>query len=1053
MALVLRRNPSNKVKIITTLIAVFALVAQPMYGMVQMQVAEALSLSVDPVSHTLEGGQTGLSNIAPSSHGELQLSFNYDIQKLDAQAGDWLGYGVRLADGSELEVDRLKGVSGDTDGEVGAVDKAIPVSKDNPLVAIYFKNNGNNTRENDDTAIIANIAVTRSEPEVKLELKPELVAENFNTVDDNSYKGVSVGFNAKNFKNISDVTVTMERAAEGSVAMKGTEALFELIESGAQEGKFTAPFVIQPNNYDSSNDIYWAVEPAVWTPESIPTSVTIKITAENGNPEVSNSPFLQNTASHPTYQSLLPPDTTAPTVQLDYPSHNSYVSGKITVEGSVEDDVKLSHYNLSIYPGEPKLDFSNGKTHSDKRRNKDAGWEEKGTLYTSGRNETVDRELDTTKLDDGGKYTIRLAARDAAGNGPDNGGSKAVYTVDITVDNTAPTMKLHLGENGGVIGSGSIINNTGKDIRIEKENTAKYYVTRPDGTSWHGGKKDADYRGGKLGVNHVFNQDGKYKFFVEDEAGNKSNDYTIIIDTQGPGLKVDDIPTLVGGKFNISGTAKDASGIRHNSEGDSSKGSPHVRITLYKIGADGFSMRDEQGNLITDSRTAVVKSDGTWSLEINRKTDSFLAGHDKFKANVKVYDNTGTNYSDANYSAKEVRFTVDHDVPELALKLSPSTGPVSFERDGVVRVAYGAENENLKSYSLTINGREVAKGGASVTDVYEWSLENEKSGDYTVVLTAEDEAGNVETTMKTITVDNTVPTVALPRSIGVVFGNTLNVAVDDVSDSYSYWVSSQDSKRLIEGLSHNSNLAIDVNGWKSGTYKLNAQATDEAGNKSEVKTVDFYVDHTAPVVRITSITPTQPSANSLVTLQGTATDNTAVTSLMIKVGSGAPVDITDRLNPDGTWSYATDALVEGTYTFIVTAYDGLQNNSGSDEIFPGLYVGSYAQPLSERLSSRDIPTAPTSSLVSAFAPEAVVEASDEETAAPDILGSESTRAPISDTAAIAATPQGWKIFGLGWYWIFLMALAAIVAVWGLLAARRRRLAADGAEAPFVNRRG
>src|SRR3990167_4984932 len=49
MALQLRRSTSMRVRLMTTLIAAFALIAQPMYGLVASQVANAASANIDNV--------------------------------------------------------------------------------------------------------------------------------------------------------------------------------------------------------------------------------------------------------------------------------------------------------------------------------------------------------------------------------------------------------------------------------------------------------------------------------------------------------------------------------------------------------------------------------------------------------------------------------------------------------------------------------------------------------------------------------------------------------------------------------------------------------------------------------------------------------------------------------------------------------------------------------------------------------------------------------------------------------------------------------------------
>ena len=66
-----------------------------------------------------------------------------------------------------------------------------------------------------------------------------------------------------------------------------------------------------------------------------------------------------------------PPDTTSPVVNIALPTDSSILNGLADLVGSVTDNVKLSHYNFSLYPG--TTDLSDGNTHSGDRLN-DSRW-------------------------------------------------------------------------------------------------------------------------------------------------------------------------------------------------------------------------------------------------------------------------------------------------------------------------------------------------------------------------------------------------------------------------------------------------------------------------------------------------------------------------------------------------------------------------------------------------------------------------------------------------------------------------------------------------------
>ena len=120
-------------------------------------------------------------------------------------------------------------------------------------------------------------------------------------------------------------------------------------------------------------------------------------------------------------------DVTAPVVTIESPTDGNFVDGTVDIYGTIVEDYELSHYNISVYPGDVDfMDFS-------KRL-------EQETVYLSS---SFDNQLiyqwDTTVYDDG-EYLIRLAARDKAGNrdisgDPYSGGDDSQHVITVIVDN------------------------------------------------------------------------------------------------------------------------------------------------------------------------------------------------------------------------------------------------------------------------------------------------------------------------------------------------------------------------------------------------------------------------------------------------------------------------------------------------------------------------------------------------------------------------------------------------------------------------------------------
>jgi hypothetical protein len=165
---------------------------------------------------------------------------------------------------------------------------------------------------------------------------PTLNGENFNTVQDSTYTGISVGFDAKNFGTVSAVTVDMERADGSHVIKRGDQGLFDLLSDKTAATQATAPFVIKEGTYhqatdvDGNGNLYWQVSPAeAWSADTMPVSVTITVTDEHGPVSVTiPGPLSQGAPSWPAYSDLVAPD--APVITGFTQNGNALACGALT---------------------------------------------------------------------------------------------------------------------------------------------------------------------------------------------------------------------------------------------------------------------------------------------------------------------------------------------------------------------------------------------------------------------------------------------------------------------------------------------------------------------------------------------------------------------------------------------------------------------------------------------------------------------------------------------------------------------------------------------------
>ncbi|KUK79504.1 MAG: Thrombospondin type 3 repeat family, partial [Microgenomates bacterium 39_7] len=139
-------------------------------------------------------------------------------------------------------------------------------------------------------------------------------------------------------------------------------------------------------------------------------------------------------------------DNEAPLVAITSPSENDWLRDSVDILGTVTDNIELSHYNISVYPGDADyMDFSKRLLQNTEYLKE--GFSTENLLLTW---DTADGNFED------GEYLIRLAARDAAGNrdlnNSESGNTSSQHVITVLVDNTAPfstisTYELNNGES------------------------------------------------------------------------------------------------------------------------------------------------------------------------------------------------------------------------------------------------------------------------------------------------------------------------------------------------------------------------------------------------------------------------------------------------------------------------------------------------------------------------------------------------------------------------------------------------------------------------------
>lgn len=252
---------------------------------------------------------------------------------------------------------------------------------------------------------------------------------------------------------------------------------------------------------------------------------------------------------------------------------------------------------------------------------------------------------------------------------------------------------------------------------------------------------------------------------------------------------------------------------------------------------------------------------------------------------------------------------------------------------------------------------------------------------------------------------------------------------DDESDIQSVTVK-------IDGVSYNATLSgsdwsieVPANALADGDYSIKATAKNTAGLSGE-DTKTFTVDSTPPAFYNLS---TLRNADGSYTVSATSASADIDTSTVKLLLNGSPISVSMIDNQDGTftWTGVTPVLVGGlTYSFMVKGTDAIGNETvTSPHVFVSSVVVSAPTIIDTDFSAGDdkissLPTVDSARTIAHLVTDGA--GGDKSDAKAEVLGTNTkdTDSSADKVAAIAPSEDGWKLWGVAWYW-YLLALGAL----------------------------
>lgn len=343
--------PAKGRLLITTVIAVFALVAQPFYGMVQSQVASAAAVTDHVVINEImanpgTGNKEWIELYNPTD-AVVDMS-GWRIKDGDANFSGVFESGVTISPKSFVvrEASNTESQLHNSTQELRLVSDS-----DNTLIhdvtysgiaegKSYARSHDAATTwvsQADPTKGFSNGSATSAESSV--------VGTAFVTKSDEKYAGVFAEFTVAGFTDASDAYVTIERSSGGSVVkhIKNINLI-----NGAN-GTITAPFAIVEGTYKDNGSSSWhAMEPNVWTKDTVPEKAYMTVVTPAGN-KPSNVVTL-NTTNRPGYESLLPAARNV--------NDNLYFG---SIQEAIDADTTSSNETIEVFDGTHGAFTVNGK--------------------------------------------------------------------------------------------------------------------------------------------------------------------------------------------------------------------------------------------------------------------------------------------------------------------------------------------------------------------------------------------------------------------------------------------------------------------------------------------------------------------------------------------------------------------------------------------------------------------------------------------------------------------------------------------------------------------
>ena len=534
----------------------------------------------------------------------------------------------------------------------------------------------------------------------------------------------------------------------------------------------------------------------------------------------------------------------------------------------------------------------------------------------------------TTAALSNGVHPLSVTVKDAAGNT-----SAASATVSITVDTVAPNASTLVitndsGSTPVTVPNGGAINDSTPVLSGTAE--AGSLVIIRDGTSVLGSVTVSSGGTWSFTTSTLTQGTHPLSVTVTDPAGNVSatTSASVIIDTTPPVA----VTGLAAANNNGSTPVAIAAGSSTNDNTPALSGTAEA----------GSIVKVYDGTTLLGS--VVAGSNGTWSLTSTTLADGLHT------INVTATDAAGNVSPNAS-----IAFTVDTVAPAPVTNLvitddvGTSTGPLAngaVTDDATPTLSGTAEAGAI----VTILDGTTVLGSVTAGSNGAWTFTTAtlSNGTHPLSVTVKDAAGNTSAASATVSI--TVDTVAPSASTLVITNDSGSTpvtvpsggATNDTTPVLSGTAEAGSRVSIFDGSTLLGTAIVNSSGaWSfttsaltQGTHPLSVTVTDAAGNVSGSTSASVIIDTTPPAA-VTNLVAANNNGSTAVTIpnNGITNDNTPLLTGSGEVGArisvydGTTLLGTTTVGSNGTWSFISTTLSNGTHTLNITATDAAGNVS------------------------------------------------------------------------------------------------------------------------------